>query len=106
MTKHDRREEEFRRYYAELLGVEELTSEALATALGFDELTPEKLDQWFREEVLAEIFDAPPRTRQSARVVQVDRDEPARKPEASKRSALPEAPATRLRRGRTRKRRG
>ena len=73
--------------FAQLLGVEEVTSEALAESLGFDELTPEKLDEWFITEVLGGTKVEAPEP--AARVVQVDRDE---QPSAGpRRAALPTA---------------
>jgi hypothetical protein len=91
MTTHDEYERAFLRDFARDLGVEELTSEALAKSLGFDELTREKLEEWFITEVLGEVFgheqaDTP---EPAARVVQVERDErPAAGPS---RAALPAA---------------
>jgi hypothetical protein len=87
MRTHDARERAFLREFAALLGVEEVTPEALAESLGFDELTPERLDEWFITEVLGGVkVDA---SEPAARVVQVDRDEqPVAGP---RRAALPPA---------------
>lgn len=96
MATRDRYEEfraAFMREFAKDLGVEEVTSEALAKSLGLDELTPEKLDAWFLREVLGVDLDEP--TEPPARVVQVDRDE--RRAGPSNRLALP--PARRRRPG-------
>ena len=65
----------FLRNFAERLGLEELSEAALATSLGFDELTAERLDQWFVEMALAGRRGGRPRSPQDAKVVQVD-DEP------------------------------
>jgi hypothetical protein len=85
MRTHDARERAFLREFAQLLGVEEVTSEVLAESLGFDELTPEKLDEWFITEVLggAKVDASEP----AARVVQVDRDE--QPPTVQRGAALP-----------------
>ena len=81
----DKREQEFLRSYARELGLEELSSEALAKSLGFDELTPEKLYAWFADEVLGVRPEA---GKSGGRVVQVDPDEDPRP--ATDRLALPE----------------
>jgi hypothetical protein len=87
MKTPDVRERAFLREFAELLGVEEMTSEALAKSLGLDELTPDKLDEWFITEVLGGANgDAP---EPAARVVQVERDEQAAT--SPRRAALPPA---------------
>ena len=85
--------DKFLRDYARLLGVEELTSEALAKSLGLDELTPERLEAWFAREVLGIDDDEPP-----LRVVQVDREEP-RAPQPDRR-ALPSTRSGRAKRKR------
>jgi hypothetical protein len=87
MAKPDERELKLLRELADFLEVEELTSEALATSLGFDELTPERLEEWFITEVLCvENVDAP---EPATRVVQVKRDHGS--PTGPIRAALPPA---------------
>ena len=69
----------------------ELSPEALATSLGFDELTPERLDAWFIEEVLARRGRRPPpQEGAAARVVQVDVEKPQPEPKPGQ-LALPSA---------------
>jgi hypothetical protein len=53
---HDEQEGAMLREFAQSLGVEDVTDEVLLELLGLDELTPEKLDEWFSTEVLGGIF--------------------------------------------------
>ena len=73
MAKDDATEREFLAGLKRRFGIEDLSEAALFKALGFDELTDEKLEQWFASEVLARRDQ---RGADEARVVQVDRDEP------------------------------
>ena len=74
MADDDATEREFLAGLERRFGIEDLSEAGLFKALGFDELTDEKLEQWFASEVLARDDW---RGRGEARVVQVDPDDPA-----------------------------
>lgn len=83
MAKDDATEREFLAGLMRKFGIEDLSEAGLFEALGFDELTDEKLEQWFASEVLARDDW---RGEGEARVVQVD---PEDEPRVIQRQMLP-----------------
>ena len=80
MPDDDEKEARFVRGYAASIGLGEMSMEVLEKALGLDELTEEKLDAWFEDEVLGPMVDAAGSEPESVRVVQVPDDEDSSSP--------------------------
>ncbi len=77
----------FLRRLAKQLGVAEVSEEALATALGLDELTDAKLDRWFVVTMRRWLEDRDGPLRE--KVVQVEREATDRAEQPVERPALP-----------------